>query len=196
MKGKSSLPYNFISEADEQAIQENIENAPTEPDNPEESAVVLWEAEVHDLDEDGRRVYSTRRVVKIFNEDGHHFRKINIPYTQDADDVTIHHARTIKPDGTQLELEERKIVRGITPSRYTEAGLTVDTRLMYFELPKVSDGCIIDYAYSTRNPRGAMKGEFWRQVYFQVDVPVQNYRLTTHVPKKTPLFLPSKRHFN
>ncbi|MDE0483555.1 MAG: DUF3857 and transglutaminase domain-containing protein [Candidatus Poribacteria bacterium] len=188
MKGKSSLPYNFISEADEQAIQENIENAPTEPDNPEESAVVLWEAEVHDLDEDGRRVYSTRRVVKIFNEDGHHFGEIRIPYTQDADDVTIHHARTIKPEGTQLELEERKIVRGITPSRYTEAGLNVDTRLMYFELPKVSDGCIIDYAYSTRNPRGAMKGEFWRQVYFQVDVPVQNYRLTTHVPKKTPLF--------
>ncbi|MDE0088209.1 MAG: DUF3857 and transglutaminase domain-containing protein [Candidatus Poribacteria bacterium] len=188
MKGKSSLPYNFISEADEQAIQENIENASTEPDNPEESAVVLWEAEVHDLDEDGRRVYSTRRVVKIFNEDGHRFGEIRIPYTQDADDVTIHHARTVKPDGTQVELEKRKIVRGITPDSYTEAGLTVDTRLMYFELPKVSDGCIIDYAYSTRNPRGAMKGEFWRQVYFQVDVPVQNYRLTTHVPKKTPLF--------
>lgn len=188
MKGKSSLPYNFISQADEQAIQESIENAPTEPDNPEESAVVLWEAEVHDLDEDGRRVYSTRRVVKIFNEDGYRFGEIRIPYTQDADDVTIHHARTIKPDGTQMELEERKIVRGITPSRYTEAGLNVDTRLMYFELPKISDGCIIDYAYSTRNPRGAMKGEFWRQVYFQVDVPVQSYRLTTHVPKKTPLF--------
>lgn len=188
MKGKSSLPYNFISEADEQAIQDSIENAPTEPDNPEESAVVLWEAEVYDVDEDGKHVYSTRRIVKIFNEDGHHFRKIKIPYTQNADDVTIHHARTLKPNGTQVELEKRKIVRGITPSSYTEAGLTVDTRLMYFELPKVSDGCIIDYAYSTRNPRGAMKGEFWRQVYFQVDVPVQNYRLTTHVPKKTPLF--------
>ena len=188
MKGKSSLPYNFISETDEQTIQKSIENAPTEPENPDDSAVVLWEAEVHDLDEDGRRVYSIRRIVKIFNEDGYHFGEIRIPYTQDADDVTIHHARTLKPDGTQMELEKRKIVSGITPAAATEAGLNVNTRLMYFELPKMSDGCIIDYAYSTRNPRSAMKGEFWRQVYFQVDVPVQYYRLTTHVPKKTPLF--------
>lgn len=187
MKGKSFLPYNFISEADEQTIQKSIENAPAESDNPEESAVVLWEAEVYDVDEDGKHVYSTRRVVKIFNEDGYHFGEIRIPYTQNADDVTIHHARTLKPDGTQVELEERKIVRGITPASFTEAGLNVDTRLMYFELPKISDGCIIDYAYSARNPRSAMKGEFWRQVYFQVDVPVQSYRLTTHIPKKTSL---------
>ena len=188
MKGKSSLPYNFISEADEQVIQRSIENAPAEPENSEGSAVVLWEAEVYDVDEDSRHVYSTRRVVKIYNEDGYHFGEIRIPYTQDADDVTIHHARTMQPDGTQVELEERKIVRGITPAAATEAGLNVNTRLMYFELPKISDGCIIDYAYSTRNPRSAMKGEFWRQVYFQVDVPVQYYRLTTHIPKKTPLF--------
>ncbi len=188
MKGKSSLPYNFISEADEQAIQESIENAPAEPNNPEESAVVLWEAEVYDVDEDSKYVYSIRRVIKIFNEDGHHFGEIKIPYTLNADDVTIHHARTFKPDGSQVELEERKIVRGITPASFTEAGLNVDTRLMYFELPNISDGCIIDYAYSTRNPRGAMKGEFWRQVYFQVDVPVQSYRFTAHIPKKTPLF--------
>ncbi|MDE0636268.1 MAG: DUF3857 and transglutaminase domain-containing protein [Candidatus Poribacteria bacterium] len=188
MKGKSSLPYNFISEADEQAIQENIKNVPAEPNNPEEGAIVLWEAEVYDVDEDSRHVYSTRRVVKIFNEDGYHFGEIKIPYTQNADDVTIHHARTFKPDGTQVKLDERKIIRGLTPASYAEAGLLVDTRLMYFELPDISDGCIIDYAYSTRNPRGAMKGEFWRQVYFQVDVPVQSYRLTAHIPKKTPLF--------
>lgn len=187
MKGKSSLPYNFISEADEQAIQKSIENAPTEPGHPEDSAVVLWETEVFDVDEDSKHVYSIRRVIKIFNEDGHHFGEIKIPYTLNADDVTIHHARTLQPDGTQAELDESKIVRGITPSRYTETGLIVDTRLMYFELPKISDGCIIDYAYSTRNPRGAMKGEFWRQVYFQIGQPVQYYRLTTHVPKKIQL---------
>lgn len=187
MLGKSSLPYNFISEADEQVIQKSIQNAPAEPNNPEESAVVLWESEVYDIDEDSKHVYSTRRVVKIFNEEGYHLSGIRIPYTDGADDVTIHHARTLKPDGTQVELEEREIVRGITPSSFTDAGLHVDTRLMYFELPKISDGCIIDYAYSTRNPRNAMKGEFWRQVYFQIDVPVQHYRLTTHIPKKTPL---------
>ena len=184
MKGKSSLPYDFISEQDEQAIQASIANAPAEPDNLDDSAVVLWESEVYDVDEKSRHVYSTRRVVKIFNKDGFHLGEVKIPYTTGADDVTIHHAKTILPDGSQVELDEERIVRGITPASATEAGLHVNTRLMYFELPKMTDGCIIDYAYSAQNPPSVMKGEFWRHVHFQIDNPVQYYRLTTHLPKK------------
>ncbi len=187
MKGKSSLSYNFISEADEQAIQKSIENAPPEADHPEDGAVVLWEAEVYDIDENSTHVYSTRRVIKIFNKDGHHLGEIKIPYMFGADDVTIHHAHTFRPDGTQVELDQREIVRGISPSSAAEAGLHVSTRLMFFELPEMSDGCIIDYAYSTKNPPHVMKDEFWQQVYFQVDQPVQYYRLTAHIPKKMQL---------
>ncbi len=187
MKGRSSLPYNFISEADEQDILMRVENAPSKDDHPEDGAVVLWETEVFDLDEDGKRVYSTRRVVKIFNKDGYHLGEINIPYARGGEDVTIHHARTFLPDGTQVNLDENKIVRGIPPSSAVEAGLLVNTRLMHFELPKITDGCIIDYAYSAQNLRDVMKGEFWRQVFFQVEEPVQYYRLTTHIPKKKQL---------
>ena len=187
MKGKSSLPYDFISEADEQAIQNSIENAPIAAEHPDDGAVVLWEAKVYDIDEDGRLVYSTRRIIKIFNKDGYHLSEIKIPYVQGGDDVTIHHAHTIQPDGTQVALDESKIVRGISPASAAEAGLHVNTRLMYFELPKITDGCIIDYAYSTKNLPHAMKGEFWRQVYFQVEEPVLSYRLTAHIPKKKQL---------
>ena len=188
MRGKSSLPYNFISEADEQEIQARTKAAPSQTDHPDDGAVVLWESEVFDLDEDGRRVYSTRRVVKILNKDGYHLGEIRIPYAQGGDDVTLHHARTIRPDGSQVELNESEIVRGITPASATEMGLLVNTRLLYFELPEISDGCIIDYAYSAKNLRDAMKGEFWRQVFFQVDEPIQYYRLTTHIPKKKQLY--------
>jgi len=187
MKGRSSLPYNFISEADEQAIQMRIENAPSAADHPEDGAVILWESEVFDLDEDGKRVYSTRRVVKIFNKDGYHLGEINIPYARGGEDVTIHHARTYQPDGTRVDLDESDIVRGIPPASAVEAGLLVNTRLMHFELPKITDGCIIDYAYSAQNLRDVMKGEFWRQVFFQVEEPVQYYRLTAHIPKKKQL---------
>lgn len=187
MKGKSSLPYSFISEEDEQVIQASVANVPNEPSHPDDGAIVLWESEEYDVDENSRHVYSTRRVVKIFNKDGFHLGEVKIPYSTGADDVTIHHARTLLPDGSQVELDEEKIVRGITPASATEAGLTVNTRLMYFELPKMKDGCIIDYAYSSQSPRHVMKGEFWRQVHFQIDNPVQYYRLTTHLPKKVNL---------
>lgn len=184
IKGKSSLPYTFITEDDEHAIRKSIENAPSEPEHLDEGAVVLWETEIYDIDEDSRHVYSTRRIVKLFNKDGFHFGEIRIPYTLGGDDVTVHFARTIQPDGTTVELDQRRIVRGITPLSAAEAGLDVDMRFMYFEMPKMSDGSIIDYAYSTRNPPHVMKGEFWQQVYYQAEVPVQYYRLTTHVPKK------------
>lgn len=187
MKGKSSLPYNFISEADEQDIQANIKNAPTKDSHPNDGAVVLWESEVFDLDEDGKRVYSTRRIVKIMNKDGYHLGEIRIPYAKGGDDVTIHHARTILPNGNQIELDESDIVPDIPPASATEMGLLVNTRLLYFQLPNISDGCIIDYAYSAKNLRAAMKGEFWRQVFFQLDEPIQFYRLTTHIPKKKQL---------
>ncbi len=188
MKGKSSLPYNFISETDEEEIQSRIKNAPSQADHPDDGAVVLWESEVFDLDENGNRVYSMRRVVKLLNKDGYHLGEIRIPYAQGGDDVTIHHARTIRPDGSEVELDDSEIVRGITPASAAEMGLLVNTRLLYFELPKISDGCIIDYAYSAKNLRDAMKGEFWRQVFFQVDEPIQYYRLTTHIPKKNQLY--------
>ena len=184
---KSSLPYNFISDNDEQTIQKAIENIPSEPENLEDEAVVLWEAEVFDIDEDGKHVYSTRKVIKIYNDEAYHLGEITIPYSVGTDDVTIHHAYTIQPDGTKVKYDKDKIVSGITPSEATSAGLTVNTRLMYLRLPKVTDGCVIDFAYSKKNPRSAMKGEFWRQVFFQVDIPVQFYRLTTHIPKELQL---------
>ncbi len=187
MKGNTSLPYNFISEEDEENINKRIENAPSSADYPKNGAVILWEAEVYNVNEEGRHIYSTRRIVKIFNEDGYHYGEIKIPYAQGGDDVTIHHAYTLQPDGKKIELDKNEIVRGITPAGAEAAGLLVNTRLMYFELPEVSDGCIIDYAYSAKNFRDAMKGEFFQQVFFQVDEPVNYYRLSTHIPKKKEL---------
>ena len=187
MKGNTSLPYNFISEVDQQDIIKRIENAPSSDDYPKNGAVILWEAEVYDVNEEGKHIYSTRRIIKIFNEDGHHHGEIKIPYAQGGDDVTIHHAYTLQPDGKKIDLDENEIIRGITPASAEAAGLLVNTRLMYFELPEISDGCIIDYAYSAKNFRDAMKGEFFQQVYFQVEEPVKYYRLTTHIPKKKQL---------
>jgi len=116
MKGNTSLPYNFISEEDEENINKRIENAPSSADYPKNGAVILWEAEVYNVNEEGRHIYSTRRIIKIFNEDGYHYGEIKIPYAQGGDDVTIHHAYTLQPDGKKIELDKNEIVRGITPA--------------------------------------------------------------------------------
>ena len=184
----SSLPYNYISEADEQAIQEIMDKLPSEKDYPDEGAVVLWESVDVNIDEKSRYIYSTRRIAKIFNEDGKNLAEVSIPYMRGRDDVTIHHARTLTPNGELVELNKNEIIANVPPPSAVDAGLYVDARLMYFTLPKVSDGCIIDYAYSTNNVGHVMQGEFWRQVYFQGPHPVRYYRLTVHIPKKKQLY--------
>ena len=184
----SSLPYNYISEVDEQAIQEIMDKLPSEKDYPDEGAVVLWESVDVNIDEKSRYIYSTRRIAKIFNEDGKNLAEVSIPYMRGRDDVTIHHARTLTPNGELVELNKNEIIANVPPPSAVDAGLYVDARLMYFTLPKVSDGCIIDYAYSTNNVGHVMQGEFWRQVYFQGPHPVRYYRLTVHIPKKKQLY--------
>ena len=184
----SSLPYNYISEADEQAIQAAIENLPSQDAFPDDGAVILWDSVDINIDEKSRYIYSTRRVAKIFNEDGRDLAEVSIPYMRGRDDVTIHHARTLTPDGKIVELDTDEIIRNVPPPSAVDAGLYVDARLMYFTLPAVSDGCIIDYAYSTNNLGHVMRGEFWRQVYFQGQQPVQYYRFTVHIPKKKQLY--------
>ena len=180
----SALPYDYISAADEEIIQAAVDTAPSQEDYPEDGAVVLWESVDVDIDEKSRYIYSTRRVVKILNEDGANLGEISIPYMRGKDDVTIHHARTFTPEGRVVELDLSDVITDVPPPSAVDAGLYVDARLMYFALPEISDGCIIDYAYSTNNLGHVMRGEFWRKVYFQGPQPVRHYRFTVHIPKK------------
>ena len=181
---RSLTSYNFISQADEAQIEGLLADAPHPDDYPDSGAVVLWETEVMNVNEDSSYIYSTRRVVKIFNDKGHKFGKVSIPYTRGNDDITIHHARTLTSDGRVIDLDQREIIKNIPPPSAVEAGLFVDARLMHFSMPEMSDNCIIDYAYSSNNRGHLMQGEFWHQVYFQTSVPVQHYRFTIHAPKK------------
>ncbi len=183
----TALSYDFVSEAEEQQIKALIADAPKADDFPYAGAVVLWETEVLDVDEDSSYIYSMRRVVKILNEKGRKFGEVSIPYTRGNDDITIHYARTITSDGRTIMLNQRKIIKDIPPPSAVQAGLFVDARLMHFTMPEMSDGCIIDYAYSSRNREHLMRGEFWRQVFLQTSEPVRHYRFTIHVPKKKEL---------
>ena len=185
---RTLIPYNFVSDADEVEIEALLADAPRADDFPNSGAVVLWETEVMNVNEDSSYVYSTRRIVKIFNDTGHKFGKISIPYTRGNDDITIHHARTLTSDGRVVDLDQRSIVKNIPPPSAVEAGLFVDARLMHFSMPEMSDDCIIDYAYSSNNRGHLMQGEFWHQVYFQTSVPVQRYRFTIHAPKKKTVY--------
>lgn len=160
-----------------------LKDAPNNDDYPDASAVVLLETETLDINEDISYEYSTRRIVKIINEKGKKFGSVSIPYTVGNDDINLQHARTMLPDGRVVDLDPRHIHKNIPPPEAVEAGLFVAARLMRFDMPEMTDNCIIDYAYSVNRVGHIMKGEYWRQTYFQTSEPVLKYRFTVRAPK-------------
>ncbi|MBM3236804.1 DUF3857 domain-containing protein [Candidatus Poribacteria bacterium] len=173
-----------VSAEDDTDISEILKNAPNADDYPAANAVVLLDTETLDINEDISYEYSNHRIVKIFNEKGQKFGQVDIPYTVGNDDIEIHHAWTILPDGRVVELEESNILRNIPPPEALKAGLFVAARLMRIQMPQMTDNCVIDYAYSVNRKGHIMKGEYWRQTNFQTSEPILKYRFTIHAPKK------------
>jgi len=165
-------------------VSEIFKRAPEAADYPDANAVILLETESLDINDDISYLYSNRRIVKIFKESGKNFGKVSIPYTRGNDNITIHHAKTHLPNGKVVELDQKRIVKDIPPPEAVEAGLFVDARLMQFTMPKMREGCIIDYSYSVKRAGHMMKGEYWHQMYFQTSAPMQKYLFKIRCPKK------------
>jgi hypothetical protein len=132
-----------------------------------DAEAIFWEVRVSDEVDGGdpRTVMSHYVRIKVFNERGRESQsKIEIPFFNNWSIRDIA-ARTIKPDGSIVELKkqdihEKTIVRG--------SGLKLKAKA--FAMPGVEPGSIIEYRWKeTRNDRLAN----YLRLYFQRDVPVQ-----------------------
>ena len=168
----------------EHEIEKIIKVARNKKYSPNLIAVVLWESDTFDVNEDSSYEHRRRRIVQILNKDGEKFGIVSIPYTRNNDDVTIHHAWTLQMGGNKVNLDESNIIKDLVPPEAIESGMFVDARLQQFTMPEMSEGCIIDYEYSSRTRGHLLRGDFWHQIYFQTEVPINNYRLIVRLPSK------------
>lgn len=168
----------------EHRIEKIVKRAREQKKLPDSMAVVLWESDTFDVNEDSSYEHKRRRIVQILNRDGEKFGTVSIPYMRNNDDVTIHHAWTLKKDGKRVNLDRSKITKDLMPPEAIELGMFVDARLQQFTMPEMSEGCIIDYEYSSRARGHLLRGDFWHQIYFQTEVPIKNYQLIVKIPVK------------
>lgn len=143
-----------------------LKNATVEKDADAEA--LFWEVKIDDSP-DGDLIFNHYLRVKVFTERGRESQsKIDLPFGHlYGGEVQIKDiaARTIKPDGSIVELEkkdifERTIVR--------VSGLKVKARS--FAMPAVEPGCIIEYRW--REIRVNRSANYVR-LQFQRDIPVQ-----------------------
>lgn len=133
-----------------------------------DAEAIFWEARMADADggDSIRSVLDNYIRIKIFTERGRESQsKIDLQYFPGTE-VTGIAGRTIKPDGTIIELKkedifERTIVK--------VGGLKVKAKS--FAMPSVEPGAIIEYRW-----REVSNATFYNPVRLQLDIPVQHLK--------------------
>ena len=109
------------------AAQEKLEDlaktAPSRAKYPDSSAVVVRAGEVFTLAPAGGSTHEYFRALEVFNLTGREkFSDFRIPFDKNSEKVEVILAKTIKGDGTVVDVEP-KAINDVTPPELAEADL-------------------------------------------------------------------------
>jgi len=169
------------------ALIELIKTAPGPKDLPNMPAVFLSLEEKDFANIDGTGIYEMHEVVKILDDQGMSLGEVSLPYDQSDSVLTIVSARTIKPDGTIVNVNEDAI-REVAP--YSGFPLYSYIRVKQFSMPALEIGSVIEYRALLKVFKSKMPSLFvtyWsfppgyviKKAHLEVDAPVEmqiNYR--------------------
>ncbi|MEN3334432.1 MAG: hypothetical protein V7641_3797 [Blastocatellia bacterium] len=144
--------------------------------DPEADAAILFrEGRIDDTSLDGTtlRVYLR---IKIFNERGRRYTDVQLPYRVELGRITDVSARTIRADGSVIDVASHDIFDRVTLK--TRHGVW---RAKIFSMPAVEPGVIIEYRYQQLYPAGFR--------YFQLDLQSELFTRKLHYAIQ-PLFAP------
>lgn len=113
-----------------------------------DAVVLLRKGELNDNDPEGTnlRVYVR---IKIFTEAGRRYGEVRLPYKVEQCKITDVKARTVRPNGSIIEVPPREIFDRILVK--TGHGVS---REKAFSMPGVEPGAIIEYQYRQTYPTG------------------------------------------
>jgi hypothetical protein len=117
--------------------------------DPDADAAILFRE--GELDDDGAEGTSLKIYVriKIFKERGRRFADVQLPYRVDLGKISDVHARTVKPDGTSLDVSNKDIFDKVVAT----SGRNI-WRSKTFSMPSAAVGSIIEYRYRQVYPAG------------------------------------------
>jgi len=113
-----------------------------------DAAILFREGELDDDEAEGTSLKVYVRV-KIFNERGRRFADVQLPYRVDLGRISDVHARTVRPDGTPLDVEGKDIFDKLVAT----SGRNI-WRAKTFSMPSAGVGSIIEYRYRQAYPAG------------------------------------------
>jgi len=161
-------------------ISKLIKDTPTQKDYPDASAVIILDSAERVVRPDGTSSLTYHKVIKILNERGREiYGEVYIPYSLFSERVKILKARTIKPDGTEVEataIHDVSLAEGYH--------LYSDAMAKVISMPSLENNAIIEYAYTIDDlGRGPLGKHFQDEFLFQDFDPMLISRYTLMIPK-------------
>ncbi|MHB0998923.1 MAG: DUF3857 domain-containing transglutaminase family protein [Armatimonadota bacterium] len=156
-----------------------LQSAPQASQYPNAGYINLIDESKHVIKADGSWVTTTRTAMKICNERGRDAANIQLPYNSAFEKIKIIRARTIKKDGTVVELKPEEI-REISP--YSGYAMYSSVKAKVMIMPAVENDCIIDYEWSVSGKNSIMASHFWISWYYQAHEPIMQSKFILETP--------------
>lgn len=159
-------------------------SAPTQAAYPNANYARLLDLGNVTVKSDGTVVAHYRMTYKLFNDRARDLAEVNLPYNSSFQELHVVSARTIKKDGTIINVKPGDIRTTAQAGDY----LMYDDAQGYgFSMPGIEDGCIIDYSWDEITHPMLMPGQFFTYWGFNGPEPVGVSRYVLHTPTDKPL---------
>ena len=167
-QGKTLAPPEFVAWLPITDAERALKSPSVEKDSGAE--ILIWRVHVVDEllgnNEDLQRVFYHYVRLKVFTEKGKQDAStIDLPYRQPGAVLNVS-GRTVKPDGTILELDGKTVYR----RDRVRVGRAVE-KVVSFAMPGVEPGAILEYRWKQTEDDNRFR---YLRLNFQRDFPVQN----------------------
>ena len=160
-------------------LREILKTAPPSSDYPNSGFINLICEVKRVVKPDGSWSTTSRTVAKICNERGRSIANVSLPYNSAFEKIKVLRARTIRKDGTIVEVKSQDI---LDVSLYSGYSMYSSARSKVIFMPAVEDDCIIDYEWVVTGKKSIMSGHFWDSWFFQSAEPTMLSRYTLEGP--------------
>jgi hypothetical protein len=166
-------------------VDKILANAPSEEQYPQAGALILYCDEKIEITPQNSQVSYLHYVIKILNERGKvDFSETQIDYDSTYEKVELEYARTLKPDGSVVEVGSRHI-RDV--SKYLNFPLYSNVRACIISFPEITEGASIEYKLKIYRSQLINKKDFIISYPLQTSEPIIEANFIIDLPKEKTL---------
>ncbi|MDD2752557.1 MAG: DUF3857 domain-containing protein [Candidatus Omnitrophica bacterium] len=162
-------------------ISRIISQSPSETEYPQAGGIILLSDEKIVVTDEAKQISELHYLIKILNERGkENYAESQIDYDSTYERIELDYARTIKPDGTVVEVGSRHI-RDV--SKYLNFPLYSNAHVYIISFPEVAEGAVIEYKVKIIRNQLINKKDFVLSFPVQAADPIMAADFSVELPK-------------